>query len=698
MLQELFLLSFPVVLVFVFPMWWEIRRRPEFGKRPKTLALAMLAFAAAGGVAAALYFELIPHTQLVLLSAAGWMIALYLAAVLLLEYSIHRQRIRDSFFTDDLSAQLRKMSPAVLLLTGSSLLLLVLAVMEALLEAEFGGYLFGFPLIGILIGAVLAATLGITDLFDFQAGVVRRKRYPFIWFGLSALMVVPLAGTGQADFYVLFVLLQLSFALRVYQEYFFARFIHLNDLFARLQDTIRVRNELVDKIIHSPLQDDYKVVQGMFMDSLAAAQAEAVLPQYGITGAAIYRRVGDELIIEHTEYTYGYCTPLYELDTVRKMSREQLVQKLVEDRFHMRKLLTHAETDTRQFGRSYLRSMIESKQPVKIQNIPDCYKGIIDLMVLYPVVDQDIVTGCIVIFKDSFHDVFPQEDKSLRTFANNLSTVFNIMVGKQMQEERNRLQGEMDIATNIQTSILPKEFAIPGFEIAASMETATEVGGDVYDWVAAENGNYLAIGDVSGHGLPSGIMALIQTAAFHGAVRAARHQQRELSPAELYNIVNQVLCTINRDRIGADKFMTGNYFYQQDGRFTHAGAHEIALLYSASEGTVREIQDTVRKTGYLGISEYVDGATSAGEFEMSAGDVLVLYTDGIIEAMDGKDQQFGIPRMGQVLQQYGSSTPAEIVQALRDEVRSFAENGDLSRHNGRFADDITMMVIKRTGN
>ncbi|MFW6362251.1 MAG: PP2C family protein-serine/threonine phosphatase [Spirochaeta sp.] len=695
MVQELFLLSFPVILIFIFPMWMEIHRRSEFGKRSQTLLSAMTCFAGAGVIAVLVYLRIIPSTRLILLAANGFMTMLYFLSVILLEYSIHRQRIRDSFFTDDFLGQLRKLVPAAVLVAAATVITLPAAAAGSA-GVEIAGYLFGFIILALTGGVLWSAGLGVTDLFDFQAGVIRRKRYPFILFGFAALTAAISAATGNMNFFLVYVLVHLSFVFRVYQEYFFARFIHLNDLFGKLQDTIRIRNELVDRIIHSPIDEDYKVVQGMFLESLSAAQAEALLPQYGITGAAIYRRLGDELVIEFDEYTYGYCAPLYELDTVRKMSREQLAHKLVEDRFNVRSLITHSETDTRQFGRKYLRSMIETKKPVKIRDLPECYKGIIDLIVLYPVVDQEVITGCVIVFKDSFHDVFPQEDKSLRTFANNLSTVFNIMIGKQMQVERNRLQGEMDIATSIQTSILPRQFSVPGFQIAALMETATEVGGDVYDVVNAGEGNYLAIGDVSGHGLPSGIMALIQMSAFQGAIESAKSLGQHLKAGDLYSIVNRVLCTINRDRIGGDKFMTGNYFYQEGNTFEHAGAHEIALLYRAADGTVHEIQETVRRTGYMGISEFVDGSTSEGKFEMTEGDVLVLYTDGIIEAMDAGHEQFGIPRMASVLEQNAAEQPERIAEALQNAVRRYAANGDLQRHNGRFADDITMMVIKRT--
>ncbi|GAB6088533.1 PP2C family protein-serine/threonine phosphatase [Spirochaeta dissipatitropha] len=693
---ELALLSYPIVLLAVLPLWLEIRRREEFGKRPKLLRNSVLCMGAAGLLSLVAYLELLPKTGNWFIFLSGASAALYACSVILLEYSIHFQRIRDSFFEEETSNQFRKLFPPAMIILAAVLLAVVLEGLHLL----FGMDQFvptGLIAAALLLGLFWFAMLAYLELFQFQAGVIRRKTFTITAVGtVSLLAVFAAVAMGRQHFFVWFVIIHVVYLYRVFQEYFFARFIHLNDLFSKLQDTIRVRNELVDRIIHTPVHQDHTVVESMFQSAVEQTQREATLPQYSITGAAVYRRIGDDLVCESDDYTYGYCIPLYEIDTIRKLNREQLVNKIRDQKFNLRKLKTQSEDSSKQFGMSYMRSLVETREPVKIYDIPACFQGLVSFIAVYPVVDRENITGCVMVFKDSFHDLFPQEDRNLRTFANNLSTIFNIIDGKQKQEERNRLQGEMEIAKNIQTSIVPKEFSIPGYRIAASMETATEVGGDVYDWIPTEEGNYLAIGDVSGHGLPSGIMTLIQMASLHGAVRAASTLKKQLPVDSLYNIVNQVLCTINRDRIGSDKFMTGNYLFQKDGKIEHAGAHEIALLYSAKSKKVNEIRGMVQRTGYLGISEHVDASSSTGAVDMSDGDVLLLYTDGIIEAMDSKNEQFGIPRMSEVLLNNCDAEPEVIVEALREAVRNFALNGDLAKHDNHFSDDITLMVVKKT--
>ncbi len=173
------------------------------------------------------------------------------------------------------------------------------------------------------------------------------------------------------------------------------------------------------------------------------------------------------------------------------------------------------------------------------------------------------------------------------------------MHGKEILEERNRLEGEMKIAEKIQTSIVPTKISLDGYEISCNMVTATEVGGDTYDFAQNKFGNYFSIADVCGHGVPAGVMALLQIAAFQTAIETSDLLNKEISISELYDLINKILCKLNRDRIGSDKFMTGNLFVEKKGKFTHSGAHEIALLYKKSSKTVKELQECIVKTAFL---------------------------------------------------------------------------------------------------
>ncbi|NNM67185.1 MAG: SpoIIE family protein phosphatase [Spirochaetales bacterium] len=268
-------------------------------------------------------------------------------------------------------------------------------------------------------------------------------------------------------------------------------------------------------------------------------------------------------------------------------------------------------------------------------------------------------------------------------------------IARELELSSYRLAQEMDIARNIQSSILPKNPNLPGYKIATHSETATEVGGDSFDIIRTPLGNFISIGDVSGHGLPSGIMALIEMSALHGIVQSQLAFGVVPGPDKIYDMINRVLCEINRDRIGSDKFMTKLLLVELNGRFYHAGTHEIGLFYSRERNEVIELSDMIDRTAFLGISEYINSEGSLGSFAMEPGDFLLLYTDGLIEAKSESSEQFGIDRVKEILLEKREKEPAEILQALVSSLYSYSESGDMKLHSGHLADDLTLILLQK---
>ncbi len=264
-------------------------------------------------------------------------------------------------------------------------------------------------------------------------------------------------------------------------------------------------------------------------------------------------------------------------------------------------------------------------------------------------------------------------------------------------KEITRLESEFQAASKIQSSMLPMhEEHIAGYELSHSLVTATEVGGDNYDFRHCSKGNWFSIGDVSGHGLEAGIIALIAQSAFnYGIYLFENLEENEKLPIEMYQYVNKTVYLLNKQRNNSDSFITMNYFFEHDGKFYGAGAHESPLIYRAATGEIEEFKQLTGNTLFLGIIKEIDAEPSYCSFELYPDDILLLYTDGLIEAKNEKNEQFDIPRVKELLKKNAHLPLAQIKENIYTELEKFTEKGDRARYNGKFADDVTVFLIKK---
>ncbi|MCW5803037.1 MAG: SpoIIE family protein phosphatase [Deltaproteobacteria bacterium] len=245
--------------------------------------------------------------------------------------------------------------------------------------------------------------------------------------------------------------------------------------------------------------------------------------------------------------------------------------------------------------------------------------------------------------------------------------------------EKQRLEKEVEIANRLQTSILPRMPKVDGLEIAAVMAPATEVGGDYYDVLPVEGGCWLGIGDVAGHGLTSGLV-MLQT---QSAVSALVEQDPAAGPRDVLVGLNSVLYENIRKRLGIDEHMTMSLVrYHRDGRLVFAGAHEDILIWRAATKTC----ELVPTPGtWLGIRSDIRKATVESSCQLQPGDVLVLYTDGLIEAMNAQREQFGTERLVSAVAGARDQPVQGICDHVMTKVRAWSDVQ---------ADDITLVVSR----
>jgi sigma-B regulation protein RsbU (phosphoserine phosphatase) len=243
--------------------------------------------------------------------------------------------------------------------------------------------------------------------------------------------------------------------------------------------------------------------------------------------------------------------------------------------------------------------------------------------------------------------------------------------------EKQRLEDELIIARDIQKGLLPNILpTVAGFDIAAANISSKQVGGDYYDIIPVRDNEYvIAIGDVSGKGTPAALlMANIQA-----SIRALVPLDLPLS--ELTQRVNDLMC----ENTGGSKFVT--FFWGMidaaGKRLTYVNAgHNYPVLLRADGSIVR-----LDKGGMiLGVMK----TTLPYEQDcvhLCSGDLLLLFTDGVSEAMSRDSVEYGEERLLRVLQQHRHESSQEIIASLHDDIRRHADGADQS-------DDITMMVVK----
>ncbi len=242
-----------------------------------------------------------------------------------------------------------------------------------------------------------------------------------------------------------------------------------------------------------------------------------------------------------------------------------------------------------------------------------------------------------------------------------------------------RIQEEFAIARRVQTSILPRTFGVRGLDIAATMLPAEDVGGDYYDVFNGPDGAWLAIGDVAGHGLNAGLIMLMVQSALAGIAAT----QAGATPAELIALLNAVLFDNISSRLESNEYVTLVLIrYTTDGRIQFAGAHEHILVCRQATGQV----ERVRTPGpWLGIRRDIRDSAVDNVAMLDDGDLMVLFTDGLIEAMNAEGEQFDMHRLCSMIEQHRHESPDAIQGHLMSAVRDWMVTQE---------DDISILVAR----
>jgi phosphoserine phosphatase RsbU/P len=246
---------------------------------------------------------------------------------------------------------------------------------------------------------------------------------------------------------------------------------------------------------------------------------------------------------------------------------------------------------------------------------------------------------------------------------------------------RDQFTHEMAMAKRIQTALAPTDLDAPGLEMAAGTTPADLVGGDYYDVLPVPGGCWLGIGDVAGHGLMSGLVMLM----IQSIVSTLVTVRPDASPAELVIEVNRVLVPNLRRLQRHDHATFALVRVFEDGCVRFAGAHEDFIVWRMS---TRRCELVTTDGTWLGLIADIRPVTADRELALVPGDLLVLLTDGILEARNARNEHLGIDQVCRIIEANADLAPQVIQAELVAAVRAWAPVQQ---------DDVTCIVVRFTG-
>lgn len=294
-----------------------------------------------------------------------------------------------------------------------------------------------------------------------------------------------------------------------------------------------------------------------------------------------------------------------------------------------------------------------------------------------------------VVLKDQAYTQLDKVNKSLEdTISERTSELLEAnreinSLNQRLTVENDRMSSELAVTRKLQEMILPrtKELnSIKELDIAGFMEPADEVGGDYYD-VLQQNGRIkIGIGDVTGHGLESGvIMIMVQTAIRTLLING------EKNPVKFLSTVNRTIYE-NLQRMNCDKSLSLILMDYHDNKLYLSGQHESVIVVRVN-GEI-EIIDTDSLGFPIGLTDEINEFIFEVEIHLNLGDIVLLYTDGIPEAENQHKQYYGLDRLTQVISAAHEKSVDQIREIVITDVREF-----IGSH--KVYDDITFVVMKR---
>lgn len=334
----------------------------------------------------------------------------------------------------------------------------------------------------------------------------------------------------------------------------------------------------------------------------------------------------------------------------------------------------------------YTARVIQDRKPILIRNLKKQgknqglghrYRSLLAIPILSPAK----IYGIVFLVSELTNAFEDESVKAVGAFGEQAGIALENVRLMNESIELERYQAQLKIAQRVQRDLLPQKLPqSDSITFAARADTAMEVGGDYFDVVVAEPGLYrVAIGDVSGKGTTAAFYMAETKGIFHALAR------QDLGPAEFISVANQALSECMEKGF----FMTMTYLEIEEAekkiKLVRAG-HCPTLYYRASTSGLEMLEEGTLGLGIIRNHTYANLIQQVTEIDYAAGDMVILYTDGIHEARNQHKEEFGLDRLQDLVASHLDHPPEELAELLIQSVKDFAQS-DLQ-------DDYTVLIIK----
>ncbi len=276
-------------------------------------------------------------------------------------------------------------------------------------------------------------------------------------------------------------------------------------------------------------------------------------------------------------------------------------------------------------------------------------------------------------------DLRVEERTSELAQANREITYLN----ERLQAENLRMEAELDVTRRLQQMLLPSDIelqAIEKLDVVGYMKPAEEVGGDYYDVLFEDGRVKIGIGDVTGHGLESGVVMLMLQTAIRTLLISG-----ETDPVRFWNILNRTLYK-NIQRMRVDRCLFATVMDYNEGQLYLSGQHEQVIVLRVN-GSL-EVINTIDLGIPVGFIPEITGFINGVLVKLEPGDVVILYTDGVVEAENVKGEFYGLERLCTVVRRCTGMASRQILDTIVGDVHQFIAAAS-------YLDDIAVVVLKQ---